>query len=108
MFYSVLNSNKISFIDTDNVIVPKTTATHSSVFTYTASEDCVLCILMVATNQTTTTGQDYYINDKWIGRNDWAGSTGGGYYSRYFMLKKGQTFKLDKGASSYAVYGLSN
>lgn len=101
-----LGNNSVAFIDTSNVIVPKTTATGSNVFTYTATQNCVLCILMVCSNLATTTGQDYYIDDKWIGRNDWTGSDGGQYSSTYFQLKKGQTFRLDKGAVSYAVYGL--
>lgn len=102
----MLNSNKISFIDTDNVIVPKTFCTASNSFSYTASEDCMLFMYTVASALATGGNQDYYINDNWIGTNGYAGSDGGQYNSLHILLKAGQTFKINKGVVHYTVFGL--
>jgi hypothetical protein len=94
-----------TFIDTNNIIVPITEFNWRNEFTYTATQNCVLCAKYVASAMTTGSEKDYYIDNQWIGVNAYAGSDGGNYLSRQIFLKKGQTFTLSMGMMKYVVYG---
>ena len=92
------------FVDTDNVIVPETT--YSGSLSYTATEDCVVFVNVLATS---SGGGWVYIDNKLVGRVYFAGSViiNGSYY----LLKKGQTLTASSQTYSgiditYAVYGI--
>ena len=94
------------FIDTDNVIVAKTSYTPST-FSYTATEDCVLYIEIPALSGYSTFLE---IDGKEVqGVNIGGGTTN--YLISTVLLKKGQTATLSSSnfpsvTPDYAVYGI--
>ena len=92
------------FVDTDNVIVPETS--YSGSLSYTATEDCVAFVNILATSS----GSGWvYIDNKVVGRTYFVGTAiiNGAYY----LLKKGQTLTAYSQTYSgiditYAVYGI--
>ena len=92
------------FIDTENVIVPE--ASYSGSLSYTATEDCVVFVNVLATSS----GSGWvYIDNKVVGRTYFVGTAiiNGAYY----LLKKGQTLTAYSQTYSgiditYAVYGI--
>lgn len=92
-----------AFIDTDRVIVPDT-AFRSSL-SYTAVEDCVICLYLVNKGNASTMLE---IDGKWI-QNYWQSSMVTTASAPIF-LKKGQTFTVSGAESNYDsayhVYGI--
>jgi len=92
------------FVDTNNVIVGRTQISTPSSWSYTAQNDCIMCLEMSASSSSTTVVA--YIDNNRIAKT--GGTTGIGIS---FALKKGQT--VDFGSSSassnncyYTVYGI--
>ena len=95
------------FIDTDNVIVAKTSYTPST-FSYTATEDCVLYIEIPAQGGYSTFLE---IDGKKVQGVNLAGSGTTNYLIATVLLKKGQTATLSSSnlpsvTPDYAVYGI--
>lgn len=95
------------FIDTDNVIVSKTSYTPSS-FSYTATEDCVLYIEIPAKGGYSTFLE---IDGVEVQGVNLSGSNTTNYLISTYLLKKGQTATLSSSSfpsvtPDYAVYGI--
>lgn len=102
--YSGLIQANGCFIDTNNVIVAKTTYSSSSGLTYTATEDCCICVELISRGNAYPT---ITIDGAWIGVQYQDNITQ--QTTHQFFLKKGQIFKVSASISdtvSYVVYGI--